>query len=63
MDHPVVKGYVMPTWPVRHNNTPVAVKASPMLGQHSAEVLESWLGLGAREIEGLTQDRVITRRK
>jgi formyl-CoA transferase len=63
MDHPVVKGYVMPTWPVRHNNTPVAVKASPMLGQHSAEVLESWLGLGAREIEGLAAEKIITRRK
>jgi crotonobetainyl-CoA:carnitine CoA-transferase CaiB-like acyl-CoA transferase len=63
MDHPAVKGYVMPTWPVRHNGAPVAVKASPMLGQHSADVLESWLGLGKREIEGLTAEKVITQRK
>jgi formyl-CoA transferase len=62
MDHPTVKGYVMPAWPVRHNGAPVAVKASPMLGQHSTEVLGSWLGLGAREIESLTADKVITRR-
>ena len=63
MDHPAVKGYVMPTWPVRHNSKPVAVKAAPLLGQHSADVLESWLGLGAREIDGLAQDKIISRGK
>jgi formyl-CoA transferase len=62
MDHPTVKGYVMPTWPVRHSGATVAVKASPMLGQHSAEVLESWLGLAPRDIEALEKDKVITRR-
>jgi len=61
VDHPVVKGYVVPTWPVRHNGAPVAVKASPMLGEHSASVLESWLGLGSRDIEALERDKVITR--
>ena len=63
MDHPQVEGYVMPTWPVRHDGTPVAVRAAPMLGQHSTEVLESWLGLSRREIEGLAADKIITQRK
>jgi formyl-CoA transferase len=63
IDHPVVKDYVVPTWPVRHDGATAAVKASPMLGEHSAQVLESWLGLGAREIEGLTAEKVITQRK
>jgi formyl-CoA transferase len=45
VDHPQVKGYVMPTWPVRHDGAPVAVRASPMLGQHSAEVLENLVGV------------------
>jgi crotonobetainyl-CoA:carnitine CoA-transferase CaiB-like acyl-CoA transferase len=63
MDHPVVKDYRMPTWPVRHDGTPPAVKASPLLGEHTAQVLESWLGMDQREIEGLTQDKIITRRK
>ena len=63
MDHPVVKGYVMPTWPVRHNRQPVALKPSPLLGQHTGDVLSSWLGLGKREIEGLAADRIITQRK
>ena len=63
MDHPAVKGYDMPTWPVRHNGAPPAVKASPLLGEHSGQVLSSWLGLSEREIEGLAQEKVITRRK
>jgi formyl-CoA transferase len=62
MDHPVIKGYRMPAWPVRHNGAPPTVDASPLLGEHSAHVLESWLGLSQREIEGLAQERVITRR-
>ena len=63
MDHSQVEGYVMPTWPVRHDGTPVAVRAAPMLGQHSTEVLENWLGLSRREIEGLAADNIITQRK
>jgi crotonobetainyl-CoA:carnitine CoA-transferase CaiB-like acyl-CoA transferase len=39
------------------------VKASPLLGEHSGQVLESWLGMSEREIEGLAQEKVITRRK
>jgi formyl-CoA transferase len=62
MDHPVVKDYAMPSWPVRHNGAPPAVKASPLLAEHSGEVLGSWLGLSASEIEGLAQEKVITRR-
>jgi formyl-CoA transferase len=62
MDHPEVKSYAMPAWPVRHNGAPPTVKASPLLAEHSAEVLASWLGMGAREIDGLVQEKVITKR-
>jgi crotonobetainyl-CoA:carnitine CoA-transferase CaiB-like acyl-CoA transferase len=61
MEHPVVKGYRMPAWPVRHDGAPPAVAASPLLGEHSAQVLKSWLGLSDREVEGLVQDRAIAR--
>jgi crotonobetainyl-CoA:carnitine CoA-transferase CaiB-like acyl-CoA transferase len=62
MDHPVVKDYRMPAWPVRHDGAPPAVKPSPLLGEHSAEVLKGWLGLSDREVEGLVQERVLARR-
>jgi crotonobetainyl-CoA:carnitine CoA-transferase CaiB-like acyl-CoA transferase len=57
----VVKNYRVPAWPVRHDGAPPPVKASPLLGEHSAEVLKSWLGLSDRELEGLLQERVISR--
>jgi formyl-CoA transferase len=63
MTHPAIKDYAIPAWPVRHNGKPPAVKASPLLAEHSAEVLQSWLGLDARAIEGLAADKIITRRK
>jgi formyl-CoA transferase len=62
MDHPVVEGYRMPAWPVRHDGAPPTVAASPLLGEHSCEVLQSWLGLSERELEGLVGERVIGRR-
>jgi formyl-CoA transferase len=61
MDHPTVKDYSMPAWPVRHDGAPPAVTAAPLLGQHTAEVLASWLGLGEREIEELVHEKVIAR--
>ena len=62
MDHPVIKDYAMPAWPVRHDGTPPAVAASPLLAEHTAEVLKSWLDLDDRKIEGLVQEKVVSRR-
>jgi formyl-CoA transferase len=62
MDHPVVKGYHMPAWPVRHDGAPPALAASPLLGQHSQEVLKTWLELSDAEVDGLIAERVITAR-
>jgi formyl-CoA transferase len=62
MQHPDVKDYAMPTWPVRHDGAPPAVKASPLLGEHSTQVLSSWLGLSQQDIDGLAQQKVISRR-
>ena len=62
VDHPVVKDYAIPAWPVRHNGAPPTVTASPLLAEHSTQVLESWLGLDKRSIEGLLQEKVITKR-
>jgi len=62
MEHPVVKDYRVPAWPVRHDGAPPAVKAAPLLGEHSQQVLESWLGLSQGELEGLRAERVIAER-
>jgi len=62
MEHPVVKDYRVPAWPVRHDGAPPSVKAAPLLGEHSQQVLESWLGLGQGELEGLRAERVIAER-
>ena len=39
-----------------------ALAASPLLGQHSQEVLKSWLELSDAELDGLTTERVISGR-
>jgi formyl-CoA transferase len=62
MEHPTVKGYTIPAWPVRHDGAPPSVKAAPLLGEHTADVLAGWLGLGASEIEGLVQAKVVMQR-
>ena len=62
MQHPDAKDYAMPTWPVRHDGAPPAVKASPLLGEHSTHVLASWLGMSKGDIEALAQQKVISKR-
>jgi formyl-CoA transferase len=49
----------MAAWPVRIDGKPPRVTASPLLGQHSAEVLGGWLGLGAEEVAALKKDGVV----
>jgi len=51
--------YKMATWPVRIDGRTVRLKGSPALGQDSAEVLHSWLGIGAGEVEKLRQEKII----
>ncbi len=53
MRHPVHAPFKMPGWPVRIDGKPPAVRASPVLGEHTAAVLEEWLGLNAQAVEAL----------
>jgi crotonobetainyl-CoA:carnitine CoA-transferase CaiB-like acyl-CoA transferase len=45
---------------VRFDGHPAKVKPSPLLGQHNADVLGSWLGMPAAEIDGLKADGIIS---
>jgi formyl-CoA transferase len=58
MDHPNGP-FKMPTWPVRVDGQTVRIKPSPLLGQHGAEVLNSWLGIGADEVATLKSEGVL----
>jgi formyl-CoA transferase len=49
----------MPSWPVRINGKPPTVKASPGLGEHTADVLAGWLGLNADEVGKLKANKIV----
>ncbi|HUN44324.1 MAG TPA: CoA transferase [Acetobacteraceae bacterium] len=51
--HPTHGDFKMPAWPVRIDGKPPTLTTSPVLGQHTAEVLQTWLGMSAAEVEAL----------
>jgi crotonobetainyl-CoA:carnitine CoA-transferase CaiB-like acyl-CoA transferase len=59
VEHPTTGTYKMPAWPVRFDGKPPRVKPSPLLGQHNAEVLSGWLGIGAAEIDALRSEGIV----
>ena len=59
IDHPTTGKVKMPAWPVRFDGRPAKVKPSPLLGQHNAEVLGGWLGMGAQEVDALKAEGII----
>jgi crotonobetainyl-CoA:carnitine CoA-transferase CaiB-like acyl-CoA transferase len=59
MQHPKHSPFKMPAWPVRVDGKPPRVAASPMLGQHTDEVLTNWLGLSEAEVGKLRGDSVV----
>jgi formyl-CoA transferase len=59
IDHPTTGKVKMPAWPVRFDGVTARVKPSPLLGQHSAEVLGGWLGMSAQEVDALRQEGIV----
>jgi crotonobetainyl-CoA:carnitine CoA-transferase CaiB-like acyl-CoA transferase len=51
--------YKMATWPVQVDGRMVRVKGSPGLGQHTADVLASWLGMDSAKLAALKEDGVL----
>jgi crotonobetainyl-CoA:carnitine CoA-transferase CaiB-like acyl-CoA transferase len=56
MHHKEHGDFKMPGWPVRVDGKTSEVVASPILGEHTAEVLGSWLGISASDVEGLRRE-------
>ena len=59
MEHPSNGAVKIPAWPVRHNGATPPVSPAPLLGQHNSEVLQSWLGMNAEEVDALHGEEVI----
>jgi len=59
VQHPTTGALKMPAWTVRFDGAPPRVKPSPMLGQHNAEVLGDWLGVGTAEVEALRAEGIV----
>jgi crotonobetainyl-CoA:carnitine CoA-transferase CaiB-like acyl-CoA transferase len=49
----------MPTWPVRFDGAPPPIKSAPLLGEHTAEIFDEWLGLDTGEVEALRKEGVV----
>ena len=59
MAHPVHRPFKMPGWPVRVDGKATRIKASPMLGEHTDQVIGDWLGLNDAAIATLKTDGVL----
>jgi len=56
MVHPVHRPFKMPGWPVRVDGRPTRITASPMLGEHTQQVLSEWLELSGEAVAALKVD-------
>ncbi len=60
VEHPIAGKLKMPGTPVKLSKNPGGVeKPSPLLGQHTAEILERLLGLDAEEVARLNEEKVL----
>jgi len=59
VNHPVHGQVGLPTWPGRFDGKPPVTTAAPLLGEHTGEVLASWLNLGAEEFASLQAQKVV----
>ncbi len=59
MIHPVHRPFKMPGWPVRVDGKATRITSSPMLGEHTDQVLSDWLGLTAQAVAEMKREGVI----
>jgi crotonobetainyl-CoA:carnitine CoA-transferase CaiB-like acyl-CoA transferase len=56
MVHPVHAPFKMPAWPVRVDGKATRLKASPMLGEHTEQIVDEWLGLNDSAVAALKKE-------
>ncbi|MGE0419801.1 MAG: CaiB/BaiF CoA transferase family protein [Acetobacteraceae bacterium] len=59
IDHPKAGKFKNIAWPVRFGGAPPAVKPSPLLGEHTDEVLASWLNVDQGGIADLRKAGIV----
>jgi formyl-CoA transferase len=59
IQHPGLGAFKMAGWPVRFDGKTAEVRPAPLLGQHSAEVLQDWLGMSEEQVTKLRADKLI----
>jgi crotonobetainyl-CoA:carnitine CoA-transferase CaiB-like acyl-CoA transferase len=59
MRHAKHGDFKMPAWPVQIDGKSPRVKASPILGEHTADVLTNWLGMSSADVEKLKDGKVV----
>lgn len=57
IEHPGRGPVTIPGFPVKMSDSQVPVRSSPLLGEHTPEVLAEWLGLDAPELEDMRSER------
>ncbi|MFQ5934591.1 MAG: CaiB/BaiF CoA transferase family protein, partial [Dehalococcoidia bacterium] len=59
VDHPQRGKFAMPGSPIKLSESPTHVTAAPLLGQHTAEVLNELLGYSEEQVEALEREGVV----
>lgn len=59
VDHPVRGEFTMPGSPIQLSESPREYAPAPLLGQHTEDVLSSWLGYDAAQIEQLREQGIV----
>ncbi len=60
LDHPKADPIRVTGLPPKLSDTPGEIHSPPpLLGEHTAEVLDEWLKIGSSEIEDLRQEEVV----